>query len=54
MINGLMNTFRSWGNNNVRWKIEVKLDIPMAFDISKTQAISVFPPPASMASAMRN
>jgi len=54
VINGLMNTFRSWGNNNVRWKIEVKLDIPMAFDISKTQAISVFPPPASMASAMRN
>lgn len=41
LIGGVMGFLREMGNNGIRWYVKVKLDLPMAFDVSKTIQIKV-------------
>jgi hypothetical protein len=43
----IMNLLQSMGNNNIRWFVQAKLDLEMAFDVSATKQIRVTPRPNS-------
>lgn len=41
VINGVLNFARKMNNQSIEWKIQAKLDLPAAFDVSATKKISV-------------
>lgn len=41
LVGGAMGFFRDMGNKAINWEVKVKLDVPMAFDVSKSRQIRV-------------
>lgn len=41
LIGGIIGSFAGAGEGPVRWFVKVKLDLPLAFDVSKSQEINI-------------
>lgn len=45
LFGSIMGFFRDMANKNIRWYVSVKLDVPMAIDVSAKQRLTVTPAP---------